>query len=99
MKPRCSAIRTRSSCSSWPKRLDLKLIFVGDPMQHGAVARGALMRILKEYGGIKPFRLTEIMRQENPDYRAAAKLLSEGKTLEGFDALDAHGLGQGNRRR
>ena len=54
-------------------------------------ARGALMRILKDYGGIKPFRLTEILRQENPEYRAAAKLLSEGKTVEGFDAIDAMG--------
>ena len=27
----------------------------------------------------------------NPEYRAAAKLLSEGKTLEGFDALDRMG--------
>ena len=73
------------------EKLDLKLILVGDPMQHGSVPRGALMRILKEYGGIKPFRLTEIMRQETPEYRAAAKLLSEGKTLEGFDAIDAIG--------
>ncbi len=81
------------------EKLDLKLIFVGDPMQHGSVPRGALMRMLKEYGGIKPFRLTEIMRQENPEYRAAAKLLSEGKTLEGFDALDGDGLDQGNGRR
>ena len=40
MKPRCSATRTRSSCSSSPKRLDLKLIFVGDPMQHGSVPAG-----------------------------------------------------------
>jgi conjugative relaxase-like TrwC/TraI family protein len=72
-------------------QLDLKLTFVGDPMQHGAVARGALMRILTEYGGIKPFRLNEILRQENPDYRAAAQLLSEGKTVEGFDAIDGMG--------
>ncbi len=72
-------------------KLDLKLILVGDPMQHGSVPRGALMRILKEYGGIKPFRLTEIMRQEDPEYRAAAKRLSEGDTLEGFDALDRLG--------
>jgi conjugative relaxase-like TrwC/TraI family protein len=70
------------------EKLNLKLILVGDPMQHGSVPRGALMRILKEYGGIKPFRLTEIMRQEKPEYRVAAKLLSEGRTLEGFDALD-----------
>ena len=55
------------------EKLDLKLTFVGDPRQHGSVARGALMRILTDYGGIQPFRLTEILRQENPDYRAAAQ--------------------------
>ena len=70
------------------RRDDLKLIFVGDPMQHGSVPRGALMRLLTEYGGVQPFLLREIMRQENLKYRAAAQLLSEGKTLEGFDALD-----------
>lgn len=69
-------------------RLDLKVVLVGDPMQHGSVPRGALMRVLKEYAGLRPFRLTEIMRQEDADYRAAAKRLSEGDTLEGFDALD-----------
>jgi ATP-dependent exoDNAse (exonuclease V) alpha subunit len=73
------------------EKLDLKLTFVGDPMQHGAIARGALMRILKDYGGIKPFKVTEILRQENPEYRAAAQLLSEGKTVEGFDAIDDMG--------
>ncbi len=31
------------------------------------------------------------MRQETPEYRAAAKLLSEGRTLEGFDGLDRLG--------
>jgi len=72
-------------------KLDLKLILVGDPMQHGSVPRGALMRVLKDYGGIRPFRLTEIMRQEGPEYKAAAKLLSEGQTLEGFEALDRLG--------
>ena len=73
------------------EELDLKLTFVGDPMQHGAVARGALMRVLKDYGGIKPFRLTEILRQENPEYLEAARLLSEGHTVEGFDAIDKMG--------
>ena len=60
-------------------------------MQHGAVPRGAFMRLLKDYGGVRPFRLTEIMRQESPDYRAAAQSLSEGRTLDGFDALDDMG--------
>ena len=69
----------------------LKLIFVGDPMQHGSVPRGALMRLLEEHAGINPFRLTKIMRQKDAGYRAAAQLLSEGKTLEGFEALDKKG--------
>ena len=50
------ARRGRSTC---------KLIFVGDPMQHGAVPRGAFLRVLKDYACIKPFRLTEILRQED----------------------------------
>ena len=69
------------------EKRDLKLVFVGDPMQHGSVPRGSFLYVLKEYGCIRPHRLTEILRQESPDYRAAAKLLSEGQTLEGFDAL------------
>jgi conjugative relaxase-like TrwC/TraI family protein len=73
------------------QKYDLKLIFVGDPMQHGAVARGAFMRLMTQYGHIKPFKLRDILRQESPDYRAAAKLLSEGKTVEGFDAIDGMG--------
>jgi conjugative relaxase-like TrwC/TraI family protein len=73
------------------EKLDLKLTFVGDPMQHGAVSRGALMRVLKDYGGVRPFKLTEILRQENKEYREAARLLSEGRTVEGFDAIDGMG--------
>lgn len=73
------------------EKLDLKLVFVGDPMQHGSVARGALMRVLTDYAGVKPFRLTEIMRQEDADYLAAAKQLSQGQAAEGFDTLNAKG--------
>jgi hypothetical protein len=67
---------------------DLKLICVGDARQHGSVARGALMRILKDYAGVRSFRLEEIKRQEDGDYLAAVKLLAAGRTAEGFDALD-----------
>ena len=73
------------------RRDDLKLIFVGDPMQHGSVPRGALMRLLNDYASVQPFHLREILRQESPAYRAAATLLSEGKTVQGFDALDGMG--------
>jgi hypothetical protein len=73
---------------------DLKLVFVGDPMQHGSVPRGAFMHVLKAYGCIKPFRLKKILRQQVADdlrYLEAATLLSEGRTLEGFDTLNDMG--------
>ena len=70
------------------KKNNLKLIIVGDPMQHGSIGRGAFMRLLVEHGKVKPFELKEILRQKDPAYRAAAQLLSEGKAAEGFAALD-----------
>jgi conjugative relaxase-like TrwC/TraI family protein len=71
--------------------LNLKVTMVGDAAQHGSVSRGALLRILKEYAGIREFKLKQIMRQQHDGYRAAATSLSEGRTLEGFDALDSLG--------
>ena len=73
------------------ERRNLKLLLVGDEMQHGSVARGALLRVLKEFAGIKPHRLSEIMRQSDLEYRRAAQLFSEGKTLEGFQVIDGKG--------
>ena len=73
------------------ERLNLKLVLVGDPMQHGSVGRGATMRLLTQYGGVQPFHLTKILRQQDPAYLAAATLLSQGKAAEGFDALDGMG--------
>ncbi len=73
------------------EKLNLKLVLIGDPMQHGSVGRGATMRLLTQYAGIQPFRLTEILRQKDPAYLRAATLLSEGKSAEGFDAIDAMG--------
>jgi conjugative relaxase-like TrwC/TraI family protein len=73
------------------RQKDLKLILVGDSAQHGAVNRGALMRILKEYAGVTSFRLEEIKRQEDGDYLQAVKLLAAGKTGMGFDCLDRKG--------
>src|SRR5262249_34023771 len=55
---------------------NLKFIFVGDPMQHGSVPRGALMRVLEEHAGITPFQVTKILRQKDAGYRRAAQLLS-----------------------
>lgn len=73
------------------EKLDCSLVFLGDQRQHGSVARGALMRILQQYGGVVPFRLTQIKRQQDAGYLAAVKDLSEGKAVEGFDGLAARG--------
>ncbi len=73
-------------------RLNLQVTLVGDEMQHTSVPRGALTRILKDYAGLKAFRLSAIMRQrKNPGYMAAVELLSEGRTVEGFDSLNSLG--------
>jgi conjugative relaxase-like TrwC/TraI family protein len=73
------------------EKLNLKLVFVGDEMQHGSVPRGAFLKVMKEYGNVNPFRLSEIMRQNDPELRQAAQLLSEGKTVQGFAVLDGKG--------
>jgi conjugative relaxase-like TrwC/TraI family protein len=76
------------------EKLDLKLILVGDEMQHGSVGRGALMRLLTQFGGVQPFKISEILRQKQADdarYLTAATELSEGNSGKGFDTLDAMG--------
>ncbi|WP_152053055.1 MobF family relaxase [Tautonia marina] len=72
-------------------KLDLKITAVGDPFQHGAVARGAFHTLLKSRTLLRPFRLSEILRQKDGDYLEAAKLLSTGETLPGLEKLEAKG--------
>jgi conjugative relaxase-like TrwC/TraI family protein len=74
------------------KEQNIRLVLLGDSRQHSSVSAGAVMRTLKEYGGVTPIRITEIKRQTNRDHKEAVKLLFEGKTAEGFDLLD-HKLG------
>ena len=72
--------------------LGLRLTFVGDPRQHGSVPRGAFLHVLKTYGHITPLKVTKIIRQEDPEHRAAVQLFADGKTAEGVDAMDRLGL-------
>ena len=39
------------------KANDLRVTLLGDVIEHGAIDRGATLRVLKTYGGIEPFRL------------------------------------------
>ncbi len=73
------------------KRDNLTLTFLGDSRQHASVTAGSFMRLLREYGGVTPFRITTIKRQENADHREACGLMFEGKTIEGFDKVDRLG--------
>jgi ATP-dependent exoDNAse (exonuclease V) alpha subunit len=72
-------------------KLGVRLILSGDQLQHSSVPRGSLIHLLTTYAGITPFRLEEIRRQEEAGYLSAVKMLSEGNTVEGFDALDGKG--------
>jgi hypothetical protein len=67
------------------------VILSGDRRQHGSVPRGAALRVLEEQAGIVPASVTEIKRQTHGGYKAAVAALSEGRTAEGFDRLDALG--------
>ena len=73
---------------SLAKEKNLKLVLLGDSRQHSSVAAGAVMRVLQQYGGITPYRITQVKRQKNNDHREAVEKLFAGRTLEGFDLLD-----------
>ena len=78
---------------------DLKLIFVGDPMQHGSVPRGAFMRLLKDYGGVQPFRLTRDHAAGRPGLPGGGAVALRGQDARGLRRPRPPGLGQGDRRR
>jgi conjugative relaxase-like TrwC/TraI family protein len=81
-------LRDAYELSRLAKEKDIRLIYLGDSRQHSSVAAGAVMRTLKEYGGLTPLAITGIKRQTNRDHKEAVKLMFEGKTAEGFDLLD-----------
>jgi conjugative relaxase-like TrwC/TraI family protein len=71
---------------------DTRVLLVGDPKQHRGVPRGQVLTILQDQAGLQPARLSSIYRQEDPGYRQAVELLSEGRAADGFDRLDALGF-------
>ena len=46
------------------KKLDMHVILVGDPKQHGSVTRGNVLDALEQYTPIKPHHMTDIRRQK-----------------------------------
>jgi ATP-dependent exoDNAse (exonuclease V) alpha subunit len=68
-----------------------RLILSGDTKQHHSVERGDALRVLEESGAVTTAMLNRIIRQKIEPLRAAVQDLSQGRTAEGFDKLNAFG--------
>jgi conjugative relaxase-like TrwC/TraI family protein len=79
--------RTMAQVFTLAEKLDARVILSGDRRQHGAVERGAALRLLEEDAGILPAEIKDIQRQKG-SYKQAVKALSEGRTADAFNALD-----------
>lgn len=82
--------RAMSKVFELADRLEARVILSGDRRQHGSVERGAALRLLEEESGLVPAEIKEIQRQKDA-YKHAVEALSEGRTEEGFSALDKLG--------
>jgi hypothetical protein len=71
--------------------VNARVILMGDRRQHGSVASGSPLKLLEEQAGVPSIAVTDIVRQQEDEYRKAVQLLSDGKTDEGFEALDRLG--------
>ncbi len=67
------------------------LRLIGDPAQHGAIAAGGMFRVLCERHPNQTPELTTTHRLQDPDDRAAAEALRDGRIDEAFDRLAAAG--------
>ncbi len=68
-----------------------RILLTGDIKQHGSVERGDALRIIEQFGGIKPATITKIQRQKNADYRSAVKSISNGNLEKGYETLEQMG--------
>lgn len=67
-----------------------RVLLVGNVRQHEAVEAGRPFAQLQE-AGMTTAKLTEIMRQRDPELRAVVEQLATGKTREAVEALRAQG--------
>lgn len=83
--------KTMNSIIDLANKQNARILLTGDIKQHGAVERGDALRIIQEYGGVKPAYITKIQRQQKWDYKTAVKAISEGKMDKGFEQLEQMG--------
>jgi conjugative relaxase-like TrwC/TraI family protein len=67
------------------KDLGARVWLVGDDKQHKSVTRGEPFTLLQKKAGLRPARVTEVMRQRG-EYRKAVELTRD-RPREGFDRL------------
>lgn len=68
-----------------------RLLLVGDTKQHHSVEAGDALRCLQEYARIPVFRLTEIRRQQDVEYRKAVARLAAGDAYGAFSRFEKLG--------
>jgi conjugative relaxase-like TrwC/TraI family protein len=83
--------KTMNQVITVAKEQNARLLLTGDIKQHGAVERGDALRIIQQFGGVKPSTISKIQRQKVDDYRKAVKNISDGKIVEGYEQLDEMG--------
>jgi conjugative relaxase-like TrwC/TraI family protein len=68
-----------------------RLLLVGDIKQHHSVEAGDALRCLQEFARVSTFRLSEIRRQQDPEYRRAVARLAAGDAFGAFTRFDKLG--------
>ena len=69
----------------------LRLILVGDTKQHSGVEAGDFLSVLERHSRLRTFELTDIRRQKHPEFRAAIKMMAQGRAHDGLQAIDRLG--------
>ena len=66
----------------------LRFVLAGDVRQHKGIQAGDALRILESESKLTRAELSTIYRQKDAAYRGAVELLKDGKSEDGFRALD-----------
>ena len=68
-----------------------RVLLVGDIKQHASVEAGDALRALQKFAHVPVAGLTQIHRQQDPEYRKAVALLAQGEVYQAFGQLDRLG--------
>lgn len=83
--------KTMNQVITVAKEQNARILLTGDIKQHGSIERGDALRIIEQFGGIKPATISKIQRQKNTAYRNAVKSISNDQVEKGYHALDQMG--------